>query len=162
MMAGLEVGDSQAPLKPHAQAHLLSPTDKCKVCNEPAAKHVHYGAMTCFSCRAFFRRSIQNKTASTYVCRRAKSCDINLKTRKNCQFCRYSRCLAVGMKPTWVLSEEERQRRFRKNREKQETAGQVAGGGGRKTARSRGNPLNELTGYFELLEGTSLSDTLPG
>ena len=32
MMAGLEVGDSQAPLKPHAQAHLLSPTDKCKVC----------------------------------------------------------------------------------------------------------------------------------
>ena len=34
MMAGLEGGDSQAmaPLKPHAQAHLLSPTDKCKVC----------------------------------------------------------------------------------------------------------------------------------
>ena len=35
MMAGLgmEVGESQgmAPLKPHAQAHLLSPTDKCKV-----------------------------------------------------------------------------------------------------------------------------------
>merc|ERR1719270_1932811 len=147
--------------RPHAQVHLLSPTDKCKVCNEPAAKHVHYGAMTCFSCRAFFRRSIQNKTSSTYVCRRAKSCEINLKTRKNCQFCRYSRCLAVGMKPTWVLSEEERQRRFRKNREKQE-AGQVAGGGGRKTARSRGNSLNELTGDFELLEGTSLSDTLPG
>merc|ERR1719474_2098023 len=71
-----------APLKPHAQAHLLSPTDKCKVCNEPAAKHVHYGAMTCFSCRAFFRRSIQNKTAATYVCRRSKSCEINLKTRK--------------------------------------------------------------------------------
>jgi len=168
MMAGLEGGDSQAPLKPHAQAHLLSPTDKCKVCNEPAAKHVHYGAMTCFSCRAFFRRSIQNKTASTYVCRRAKSCDINLKTRKNCQFCRYSRCLAVGMKPTWVLSEEERQRRFRKNREKQElgwmNGGQQGqqGGGGRKGVRSRGNSLNELTGDFELLEGAGLSDTLPG
>ena len=28
-----------------------------QVCNEPAAKHVHYGAMTCFSCRAFFRFS---------------------------------------------------------------------------------------------------------
>ena len=26
-----------------------------QVYNEPAAKHVHYGAMTCFSCRAFFR-----------------------------------------------------------------------------------------------------------
>ena len=115
------------------------------------------------------RRSIQNKTASTYVCRRAKSCDINLKTRKNCQFCRYSRCLAVGMKPTWVLSEEERQRRFRKNREKQELGGGVnggqqgaGGGGGRKGVRSRGNSLNELTGDFELLEGAGLSDTLPG
>ena len=31
MMAGLEGGET-APLKPHAQAHLLSPTDKCKVC----------------------------------------------------------------------------------------------------------------------------------
>ena len=74
------------------------------------------------------RRSIQNKTASTYVCRRAKNCEINLKTRKNCQFCRYSRCLTVGMKPTWVLSEEERQRRFRKNRDKQEQGGAQGGG----------------------------------
>jgi len=108
-----------SPEKPHAQAKLLSPTEKCKICHEQAAKHVHYGAMTCFSCRAFFRRSIQNKTAATYVCRRNKECEINLKTRKNCQFCRYQKCIAVGMKPTWVLTEEERTRRFRKVREKQ-------------------------------------------
>ena len=69
------------------------------------------------------------------------------------------------MKPTWVLSEEERQRRFRKNREKQEMGNggqQGSGGGGRKGARSRGNSLNELTGDFELLEGAGLSDSLPG
>jgi len=105
--------------KPHAQAKLLSPTEKCKICHEQAAKHIHYGAMTCFSCRAFFRRSIQNKTAAAYACRRNKMCEINLKTRKNCQFCRYQKCLKVGMKPTWVLSEEERERRFRKVRERQ-------------------------------------------
>jgi len=105
-------------MKPHAQVHLLSPVDKCKVCGEPAAKHIHYGAMSCFSCRAFFRRSIQNRTANTYVCRRTKDCQINLKTRKNCQFCRYERCLAVGMKPSWVLSPDERERRFRKNKAK--------------------------------------------
>eukprot|EP00092_Neocalanus_flemingeri_P027056 GFUD01029342.1.p1 GENE.GFUD01029342.1~~GFUD01029342.1.p1 ORF type:complete len:735 (-),score=169.50 GFUD01029342.1:1651-3855(-) len=105
-------------LKPHAQVHLLSPVDKCKVCGEPAAKHIHYGAMSCFSCRAFFRRSIQNRTANTYICRRTKDCQINLKTRKNCQFCRYERCLAVGMKPSWVLSPDERERRFRKNKAK--------------------------------------------
>ena len=40
---------------------LISSTEKCKVCREPAAKHIHYGSVTCFSCRAFFRRSIQNQ-----------------------------------------------------------------------------------------------------
>lgn len=107
-----------SPPKPHAQARLLSSIDKCKVCGEPAAKHIHYGAVSCFSCRAFFRRSIQNNTAMAYVCRRKKDCQINLKTRRNCQYCRYERCLSMGMQPSWVLSQEERNRRFKKNREK--------------------------------------------
>ena len=33
---------------------------------------------------------------------------------------RYQKCLQVGMKTNWVLSEEERQRRFRKVRERHE------------------------------------------
>eukprot|EP00092_Neocalanus_flemingeri_P045881 GFUD01051470.1.p1 GENE.GFUD01051470.1~~GFUD01051470.1.p1 ORF type:complete len:682 (-),score=136.96 GFUD01051470.1:677-2722(-) len=101
-------------LKPHAQAHLLSATDKCKICAEPAARHTHYGARTCFSCRAFFRRSLQNKTAAKYVCMRHSMCEMNIKTRKNCQYCRYMKCLAIGMNPTYVLSEEERNKRFKK------------------------------------------------
>ena len=44
---------------------LISSTEKCKVCKEPAAKHIHYGSVTCFSCRAFFRRSIQNQGTIT-------------------------------------------------------------------------------------------------
>jgi len=157
---GAQKQNQDLKMKPHAQAHLLSPTDKCKVCNEPAAKHVHYGAMTCFSCRAFFRRSIQNKTAATYVCRRSKSCEINLKTRKNCQFCRYMRCIAVGMKPTWVLSEEERQRRFRKNREKQEQQVQT-NRKKEKKSHVRGNSFSEFNNDFSLdsIE-SSLSETL--
>ena len=59
---------------------LISPTEKCKVCHEPAAKHIHYGAVTCFSCRAFFRRSIQNQTFDTYKCRKQGSCEITLKS----------------------------------------------------------------------------------
>ena len=30
--------------------------EQCKVCMSPAADHIHYGAICCFSCRAFFRR----------------------------------------------------------------------------------------------------------
>ena len=60
-------GDAPAPRpapngKVAAAANpLISSTEKCKVCREPAAKHIHYGSVTCFSCRAFFRRSIQNQ-----------------------------------------------------------------------------------------------------
>eukprot|EP00091_Calanus_sinicus_P018813 TRINITY_DN4422_c0_g1_i3.p1 TRINITY_DN4422_c0_g1~~TRINITY_DN4422_c0_g1_i3.p1 ORF type:complete len:118 (-),score=16.54 TRINITY_DN4422_c0_g1_i3:13-366(-) len=86
-------------IKPHAQAHLLSPTNKCKICLEPAARHVHYGAMTCFSCRAFFRRSLQSNTSAKYRCMRQSMCEMNIKTRKNCQYCRYMKCLAVGIEP---------------------------------------------------------------
>jgi hypothetical protein len=59
---------------------LISPTEKCKVCGEPAAKHIHYGAVTCFSCRAFFRRSIQNQSCEAYKCRKQGSCEISLKS----------------------------------------------------------------------------------
>ena len=34
----------------------------CKVCNDTASKHVHYGGTSCHSCRAFFRRSIEATT----------------------------------------------------------------------------------------------------
>lgn len=99
---------------------LISPTEKCRVCYEPAARHIHYGAVTCFSCRAFFRRSIQNQSYEAYKCRKQEQCDINLKSRKSCQKCRFTKCLDIGMKSSWVLSEEERHRRFRKHREKKE------------------------------------------
>ena len=28
---------------------------KCSVCGDVASEHLHYGAICCFSCRAFFR-----------------------------------------------------------------------------------------------------------
>lgn len=36
----------------------------------------------------FFRRSLQNNTSAKYICRRRSDCDINCKTRRNCQYCR--------------------------------------------------------------------------
>lgn len=29
---------------------------KCKICDDKANHHIHYGSITCYSCRAFFRR----------------------------------------------------------------------------------------------------------
>ena len=63
-------------------------------------------------------QNLKLKPKRPYVCKKGGRCPINVKTRKSCQRCRFDRCLAVGMKPSWVLTEEEKAKRFRKNREK--------------------------------------------
>ena len=86
---------------------------KCQVCEDVANDHIHYGATTCYSCRAFFRRSITSH--SHYKCAKTNSCEINSQTRKQCQACRMEKCQQAGMKATWVMTEEEK-------REKKEAA----------------------------------------
>jgi len=86
----------------------------CYVCGEKAGKHSYYGGQVCASCRAFFRRSVQSKYYEIFQCKIDKHCIITSKTRKTCQFCRFKKCLEAGMKPSWVLSDEERNRRFNK------------------------------------------------
>ena len=90
---------------------LISDTEKCIVCGAAAARHVHYGATTCFSCRAFFRRSFHNGIARQYICKKENSCIITEKTRKYCQKCRIQKCLDAGMKSSGVLTEDERSQR---------------------------------------------------
>ena len=84
----------------------------CQVCGEVAGRHSYYEGEVCPSCRAFFRRSVQSGYNNSYCCVRDRNCTVTLKTRKNCQFCRYQLCLKSGMKTTWVLSEEERKKKF--------------------------------------------------
>ena len=101
-----------------ASKSLLSNTEKCKVCLAQAARHVHYGSTTCYSCKAFFRRSIQLGAAFKYTCQTQGNCVMLPNTRKSCQRCRFDRCLAIGMKPDRVLTEKQRAKRFRKVRQK--------------------------------------------
>lgn len=44
----------------------------------------------------------------TYACRENRACLIDKRQRNRCQFCRYNKCLACGMKREAV--QEERQR----------------------------------------------------
>jgi len=85
---------------------------ECHVCGERAGKHSYYGGQVCPSCRAFFRRSVQSGYNATYFCVKDGQCEVTLKTRKNCQYCRYKLCEAAGMKTTWVLTDEERKQKF--------------------------------------------------
>ena len=71
----------------------------CSVCSSPAAPHLHYGAISCYSCRAFFRRG-QPKQGRCIL--GGGGCAITQQNRTTCKMCRYNRCLEVGMKPDKV------------------------------------------------------------
>ena len=114
----------------------------CSVCGDMAPDHMHYGGIACFSCRAFFRRSVDK--SSSYQCLDGMNCTIgkffsygnffiadysffgyfpDVGSRRSCQYCRFQKCLRAGMKPTWVLSDDEKNQR--KKRKKVKAAHQM-------------------------------------
>lgn len=96
-----------------AAASSLKQPQFCKVCGAPAGKHIYYGARTCISCRGFFRRSVQSRQFKAFACiSTLLSCPVDSKSRKSCKKCRFEKCLEIGMKVSWVLSEEERCQRM--------------------------------------------------
>lgn len=86
----------------------------CKVCGDVANDHIHYGAIACYSCRAFFRRGVNAN--APYYCSQSKSCPITKHTRKHCQYCRFQKCMAIGMRASWVMTEEDKQEKKEKAR----------------------------------------------
>uniref|UniRef100_A0A8R1I4E8 Nuclear receptor domain-containing protein n=2 Tax=Caenorhabditis japonica TaxID=281687 RepID=A0A8R1I4E8_CAEJA len=66
----------------------------CAVCNDRAIC-LHYGARTCEGCKGFFKRTVQKN--SKYSCAGNKNCPIDKRYRSRCQYCRFQKCLEVGM-----------------------------------------------------------------
>jgi len=92
------------------------PVSNCHVCGDLAIAHMHYGGVCCYSCKAFFRRATQTGKDKKYKCKAAKECLITYTNRRACQYCRFTKCVDIGMKPNWVLSDEQCNIRFRKVR----------------------------------------------
>eukprot|EP00095_Tigriopus_kingsejongensis_P011663 snap_masked-scaffold59_size442576-processed-gene-0.4 protein:Tk11663 transcript:snap_masked-scaffold59_size442576-processed-gene-0.4-mRNA-1 annotation:"hypothetical protein BRAFLDRAFT_128090" len=93
----------------------------CSVCfGEAETYHLNYGASACFSCRAFFRRTIQRSRNPVFHCKNGGTCEINVQTRRKCQGCRFRNCIRAGMQPDQVLNDTGKRTRFRKMIKKQE------------------------------------------
>ncbi|XP_016161318.1 PREDICTED: retinoic acid receptor RXR-beta-like, partial [Ficedula albicollis] len=56
----------------------------------------HYGVSSCEGCKGFFKRTIRKDL--TYTCRDNRECVVDKRQRNRCQYCRYQKCLATGMK----------------------------------------------------------------
>ncbi|NXD16851.1 PPARA protein, partial [Nothocercus nigrocapillus] len=66
---------------------------ECRICGDKASGY-HYGVHACEGCKGFFRRTIRLKL-SYDKCDR--NCKIQKKNRNKCQYCRFQKCLSVGM-----------------------------------------------------------------
>lgn len=77
----------------------------CAICGDRASGK-HYGVYSCEGCKGFFKRTVRKDLS--YACREEKNCLVDKRQRNRCQFCRYQKCLKMGMKREAV--QEERQR----------------------------------------------------
>merc|ERR1719284_2129815 len=68
---------------------------KCRICNDKASG-IHYGVESCEGCKGFFRRTISNHLGYRQ-CPKNGSCKILRMNRNRCQYCRFKKCLDVGM-----------------------------------------------------------------
>ncbi|XP_077992475.1 peroxisome proliferator-activated receptor alpha-like [Glandiceps talaboti] len=76
--------------------HVVLPM-KCRVCGDKASGF-HYGVHACEGCKGFFRRTHRMKLQYR-ICPFLNTlpCEINMATRNRCQFCRFQKCISVGM-----------------------------------------------------------------
>ena len=72
----------------------------CDVCKAPAPDHFHFGGRTCYSCRAFFRRTVERvQRKGLKRCKAGTGDCVVSQDAKSCIHCRYTKCINIGMKP---------------------------------------------------------------
>uniref|UniRef100_A0A8C4M8A3 Peroxisome proliferator-activated receptor gamma n=1 Tax=Equus asinus TaxID=9793 RepID=A0A8C4M8A3_EQUAS len=84
---------TQLHSKPHEEPSSSLMAIECRVCGDKASGF-HYGVHACEGCKGFFRRTIRLKLIYD---RCDLNCRIHKKSRNKCQYCRFQKCLAVGM-----------------------------------------------------------------
>ncbi|XP_063376145.1 protein ultraspiracle homolog isoform X1 [Cydia fagiglandana] len=110
MLDGLRDDATSPPtFKNYPPNHPLSGSKHlCSICGDRASGK-HYGVYSCEGCKGFFKRTVRKDLS--YACREERNCIIDKRQRNRCQYCRYQKCLACGMKREAV--QEERQRAAR-------------------------------------------------
>lgn len=105
----------------------------CGVCGDKALGH-NFCAVTCESCKAFFRRNAL--TNKEFRCPFNEQCEITAVTRRFCQKCRLEKCFSIGMRKDYIMSEEdkvEKRRKIEQNRAKKRS--QPGKGGSKRVKR---------------------------
>lgn len=83
----------------------------CGVCGDKALGF-NFNAITCESCKAFFRRNALIQ--KDFKCPFSEHCSITPVTRRFCQKCRLDKCFAIGMCKNLIMSEEDKEMKRKK------------------------------------------------
>ncbi|XP_052062902.1 vitamin D3 receptor B-like [Mytilus californianus] len=88
----------------------LQKKDKtCLVCGDKALGY-NFNAVSCESCKAFFRRNAHK----TIRGRCEGTCEVTVDSRSFCKKCRLHKCFSVGMRKDMILNEEQKKQRKQK------------------------------------------------
>jgi len=81
----------------------------CVICSGDAHGY-NFDAISCESCKAFFRRNAL-RSMEKLKCRGHGHCNVSCNVRKRCKKCRLEKCLASGMRKEWILSDKEKEQK---------------------------------------------------
>ncbi|GFR93494.1 vitamin D3 receptor B [Elysia marginata] len=95
----------------------------CGVCGDRALGY-NFDAISCESCKAFFRRNALK--TKPFTCSFDGNCKLDAHTRKFCSGCRMKKCFAVGMKKEWILSEDQLSKRRKRQQSRQSVSEEVS------------------------------------
>ncbi|XP_055852863.1 nuclear hormone receptor HR96 [Episyrphus balteatus] len=114
------------------QTNNMPPSKCCMVCGDKALGY-NFNAITCESCKAFFRRNALAK--KSFSCPFNQNCEITVVTRRFCQKCRLKKCFDIGMKSENIMSEEDKlikRKKIENNRQaKRKTPSSSSSSGGK-------------------------------
>ncbi|XP_053598355.1 nuclear hormone receptor HR96 [Microplitis demolitor] len=99
----------------------------CGVCGDRALGY-NFNAVSCESCKAFFRRNaLKNKD---FKCPFSANCNVTPVTRRFCQKCRLDKCFNIGMRKEYIMTEEDKvlkKQKIEENRAKKRSSDDTRG-----------------------------------
>lgn len=144
----------------------------CMVCGDKALGY-NFNAVTCESCKAFFRRNALS--SKDFTCPFNESCEITVVTRRFCQRCRLQKCFKIGMRKEYIMTEEDKllkRKKVEQNRAKRKTkiSSSDCDDSMSKIKKEPDNQINDIwtqdssmdTGQIDMSPGSATSESLTG
>ena len=93
------------PVPMKAASPALDKNLVCTVCGANATGF-NFAVITCMCCKTFFRRNGLIGLKPLHCRYSTQTCTIDLKTRRDCSYCRLKKCYEVGMRKELILTDD--------------------------------------------------------